>query len=167
MELDYDKVTEERKALREKIEEQGAGAPTRWMTMAESASVGNKAAKSECVRLLGHPITSMLDLFNIQRAAFDAATVAEQNRSAADAAIKLNARHNVRNDANEYLANRLWRLRKEKRLTQKELAQKAGIPLVTLQKLENGSASLLRARVETARALARALEITVEELVDA
>lgn len=78
MELDYDKVTEERKALREKIEEQGAGAPNRWMTMAESASVGNKAAKAECVRLLGHQITSMLDLFNIQRAAFDAATIAEK-----------------------------------------------------------------------------------------
>ena len=72
----------------------------------------------------------------------------------------------IKKDANEPLANRLKWIRKEKGMTQNQLACKSGVQLVTLQKLENGTSSLLRARVETATALARELGVTVEELVN-
>lgn len=161
-----EQVKNEREALQAKIKEQGAGAASRWMANAESASVGNKKAKAECERLLGHEVKTMLDLYNIQAAAFAVASVGEKNRSYAEAVAALKDGHDVKNDADAYLANRLGKIRREKGMTQKELAQKAGMPVVTLQKLENGASNLLRARTETTLALAKAMGITVEELVD-
>lgn len=73
-------------------------------------------------------------------------------------------RKNEMDEETAYLANRLVTIRREKGLTQKELVAKANMPIVTLQKLENGTNNILRARTETTLALSKALGITVEEL---
>ncbi len=69
------------------------------------------------------------------------------------------------NDANKYLSNRLTALRKAAGMTQVELAAKAGVSLSSLQKLENGSNSMLNALTKTTVALSSALGVTVNELV--
>ena len=164
--MEMELVYKERNELKAKIEAQGIGAPTRWIELATSAMAGNKAAKAECAELLGREVKTMLDLYNIQSAAFDVATPGERRRSESSAIRALNTGHSAKNDANAYLANRLGSIRREKGMTQKGLAKKAGIALVTLQKLENGSNILLHARTETTVALAKALEISVEELIN-
>ena len=164
--MEMELVYKERNELKAKIEAQGIGAPTRWIELATSAMAGNKAAKAECAELLGREVKTMLDLYNIQSAAFDVATPGERRRSESSAIRALNTGHSAKNDANAYLANRLGSIRREKGMTQKELAKKAGVALVTLQKLENGSNILLHARTETTVALAKALEISVEELIN-
>ncbi len=50
-------------------------------------------------------------------------------------------------------------------LTQEELAMKSGVKLSTLQKLERGVNSMNGATAETVLRLARALGVTVEDLV--
>lgn len=64
-----------------------------------------------------------------------------------------------------YLGQRLASARREAGLTQKQLSSQAGLPIVTLQKLENGANNLLWARTETTLALSKVLGTTVEELV--
>lgn len=77
----------------------------------------------------------------------------------------LNAKHDPTNDASKYLSNRLAALRKAAGMTQVELAAKAGVSLSSLQKLENGSNSMLNALTRTTVALSSALGVTVNELV--
>ena len=56
---------------------------------------------------------------------------------------------------------RLRRLREQQALTQAELAERAGLSRVSVQKLERGG----NARVSTARKLARALRVKPVELM--
>ena len=60
----------------------------------------------------------------------------------------------------------LGAIRRECGLTQQQLSTASGIPLTTIQKLESGANRLAKARVDTVLALARALDLTVEELVN-
>ena len=61
--------------------------------------------------------------------------------------------------------NKLQQFRKEKGLTQQELSTLSGIQLNTIKALEQGISSLLNAKALTIMALAKALEITMEELI--
>lgn len=160
-----DEMWKERKQLIIKIKEMGVGAPAKWLAIANSATAGNKMAKKACEALVDHPIKTMGDYYTIQQAAIAAAPKGVQAMFGAQAEQDVNVGRSLANDANPYLANRLSILRREKNLTQKELAVKANMPVVTLQKLENGSNNILRARTETTLALAKALDITIEELM--
>lgn len=155
----------EREVLIKLIKEMGVGAPAKWLAIANSATAGNKAAKTACEALIGHPIKTMGDYYTIQQAAFAVASKGEQAMFGAQAEQDVNTGRSLAGDANPYLANRLSALRREKGLTQKELAVKAHMPIVTLQKLENGTNNILRARTETTLALSKALGTTVEGLV--
>lgn len=61
---------------------------------------------------------------------------------------------------------KLGDLRRAAGLSQQELSDKSGVKLTTLQKLESGVNDLMGAKVGIVLALARALETTVEDLVD-
>lgn len=56
--------------------------------------------------------------------------------------------------------------RKEKGLTQKQLAEMLGMPYQSLQRYENGVNSVKNMTLEKAVALAKVLEITPEELLE-
>lgn len=63
--------------------------------------------------------------------------------------------------------NKLLRiLRFRKDLTQKELANKCGIPVQKISALENGHATIGGMSTRHSVALAKALETTVEELME-
>lgn len=61
---------------------------------------------------------------------------------------------------------KLQNARKAKGLTQKELAEKTGVSLRTLQHYEQGSKDLNTAAAITVYTIAIALGLTVEELLD-
>lgn len=61
---------------------------------------------------------------------------------------------------------KLQKARKAKGLTQKELAEKTGINLRTLQHYEQGSKDLNMAAAITVHTIAVALGVTVEDLLD-
>ena len=61
--------------------------------------------------------------------------------------------------------NKLQQFRKRKNLTQQELSTLSGIQLNTIKALEQGISSLLNAKALTIMALARALDIGMEELL--
>lgn len=157
-----------REQIAEKITQMGAGAATKWNTIAVSAMAGNEQAKAACFELAEVADTderSMLIYYNIMSAAVNCMTYGERMQGADECEQALNALHNPQNDANKYLGNRLASLRKSAGMTQKELSKKSGVTLITLQKLENGANNLLRARTETTLALASALNVSVAELV--
>ena len=52
-------------------------------------------------------------------------------------------------------------------LSQAQLAEKAGIKVGTIQKLESGERSIGKSQVDTVLPLAKALGVTVEQLVEA
>lgn len=52
-------------------------------------------------------------------------------------------------------------------LSQSQLAEKSGVKISTIQKLESGARSVLKAQLDTILPLARALSVTVEELAKA
>ena len=62
--------------------------------------------------------------------------------------------------------SKLGDLRRSVGLSQQDLSTKSGVKLTTIQKLESGVNDLMGAKVGTVLALARALETTVEELVN-
>lgn len=161
----YEENEPKRAELRKKIAEEGAGAGVKWSQISTSAMAGNAEAAAACKALLGHD-AKMIDLYNIMSASYDCMTYGESEAVYAKGERDLKAGHCVAGDAAPYLANRLAALRKAAGLTQKELAARAGMPVVTLQKLENGVNSILRARTETTAALAKALGITIEELIE-
>ena len=147
------------------IRSHGASAPKRFEVLATSASAGNVAAKEELERLTGSRISSMLDIWEIITAATNLMSKGEVYQMEAEAQQALNARHNVKGDADAYLTNRLGTMRRAAGMTQTQLSQVSGVNLTTLQKLENGTNRLLGARTEITLKLARALGVTVEELV--
>ena len=61
---------------------------------------------------------------------------------------------------------KLGDLRRAAGLSQQDLSNKSGIKIVTIQKLESGANDMMGAKVSTVLALARALETTVEDLVE-
>ena len=61
--------------------------------------------------------------------------------------------------------NKLQYFRKEKGLTQQELSTLSGIQLNTIKALEQGISSLLNAKASTLLALAKVLNISIEELI--
>ena len=154
-----------REELIKKIKAEGIGAGKKWMTIAGSATAGNQAAKAECARLLGRDVENMGDYWQIMSAAREVMTPGEMNMIAGEAQQALNAGKSAVNDADAYLANRLGTLRRERGLTQQQLSVKSGVGLSTLQKLENGANRLLGARTEIVLRIAKALGVTVEELV--
>lgn len=154
------------KRMAEVIRSEGSGAGTRWTQVAGAAMAGDARSKAECERLLGHAIGSQLDLYNVMRAAFEAAPHGEQDDMANRAVASANAMANPITEARPYLANRLGDLRREAGMSQAQLSKASGVNLTTLQKLENGANSLLGAKTENTLRIARALGITVEQLVD-
>lgn len=56
---------------------------------------------------------------------------------------------------------KLTKLRKEKMLTQQELASKAGLSITTVSRLENGR---VKASLRTIRALAPVFDVSVEKM---
>jgi len=156
----------EMKNLRNAIKADGNGAPERWAVIASGAMGGNEAAQVECERLIGHP-ASMPEWYAIITAAYDVMSKREVESSAAHAKQALNARYPASREAEAYLNNRIGALRRERGLTQQQLATASGIPLTTIQKLENGTNRIINARAITVLALAKALGLTMEELLDA
>jgi len=63
--------------------------------------------------------------------------------------------------------NRIGDLRRERGLTQQQLAVVSGLPITTIQKIESGANNIINARAVTVLALAKALGVTMEELLDA
>ncbi|MBR4442531.1 MAG: helix-turn-helix transcriptional regulator [Clostridia bacterium] len=161
----YNEMLALRSELKEKISSEGLGAAAKWFSIAAAASAGNAAAREECARLLGHPVENMGDTWSISVAAGELMTPGELARVTMEATQALNVLHGAQHDADEYLANRLGALRRERGLTQQQLSRLSGVGLSTLQKLENGANRLLGARVEIALKLARALGVTVEDLL--
>lgn len=155
-----------REELIEIIKADGVGAGKKWMTVAGSATAGNKAAKAECARLLGREVETMGDYWQIMSAAREVMTPGEMAQVAGEAQQELNAGKSAADDADAYLANHLGALRRERGLTQQQLSVKSGVGLSTLQKLENGANRLLGARTEIVLKIAKALGVTIEELTN-
>lgn len=155
-----------REELMSKIRAEGIGSGKKWMTMAGSAMAGNKTAQAECARLLGRDVESIGDYWQIMSAASEIMTPGEMSMVAGEAAQALAAGKSAANDADAYLANRLGALRRERGMTQQQLAIKSGVGISTLQKLENGANRLLGARTEIVLRIAKTLDVTVEELVE-
>ena len=152
------------KSLEEKIRLMGAGAPARLVAVATSASVGNATAKLQIENLIGRPVASQLDYWDVMTACTNLMTKNELNHMELDATMSLKAQRDPIHDADAYLANRLGELRRNAGLTQQQLSQKSGVNLTTLQKLENGANRLLGCRTEIALKLSKVLNVTVEEL---
>lgn len=154
--------------LIEKITAQGKGAGVKWETIAYSAMCGNKAAQAACLELaeaVNDTPRTMAIYWQVSRTAWLCQTEDEHAQGLAESIQALNAKHDPSNDADKYLSNRLSALRKAAGMTQVELAAKAGVSLSSLQKLENGSNSMLNALTKTTVALSSALGVTVNELV--
>ncbi len=154
----------EQKRIEALIAAEGAGAAARWMSLATAAMGGNTEARDEISRLLGYQVSNLGQLWMVQGAAISVMTPVERTLDY-NRAQQMVSKASLDREANEYLANRLGQMRREKGWTQAQLAQAAGVTLVTLQKLENGTNSLLGARVETVANIARALGKTVEEII--
>lgn len=61
--------------------------------------------------------------------------------------------------------NKVKKLRKEKEWTQTDLANKAKIPLRTVQRVETGEVQILDCRLKTIKAIADALGLKVDDLI--
>ena len=151
------------KELINKIKAEGIGAGRKWMEIGSSAMAGNKEARAECARLLGRDVENLGDIWTIMSASREAMTDGEMAMVSAEAE-QAAAGKSPLHDADEYLANRLGRMRRERGLTQQQLSRLSGVGLSTRQKLENGANRLLGARTEIVLKIARALGVTVEEL---
>lgn len=64
------------------------------------------------------------------------------------------------------METKLALLRKERKLTQAQLAEKSGVHLKAIAKLERGERPLANARLSTALALADALQVDPHQLLD-
>lgn len=69
-------------------------------------------------------------------------------------------------DSDRNISARLGSLRRAAGMSQSELARRSGVNLQTLQKLESGVNRVLGAKVETVLALANALDLSVEDIVN-
>lgn len=64
------------------------------------------------------------------------------------------------------METKLARLRKERKLTQNQLAEKAGVYPLIISKLERGERSVSNLRLSSALALADALQVDPHQLLD-
>lgn len=62
--------------------------------------------------------------------------------------------------------SKLQELRKKKGLSQSQLAAAADVPIKTIQKYESGERDINKAQLQTAVALAKALDCKAEDLVE-
>lgn len=147
------------------IKSQGLNAPKRIITLATSASAGNAAAKTEIEGIFKFQIKNMLDYWQIIQAASNLMSRIEIKNMESETLQALNAGHSAMHDADAYLANKLGNVRRSAGMTQSQLSQASGVNLTTLQKLENGTNRILGARTEITLKLAKALGVTVEDLV--
>ena len=69
------------------------------------------------------------------------------------------------NRSNEHDTNKLKRMRTYAGLSQKELAEKTGIPLRTIQQYEQGQKELAHARADSVIRLSKALFCNVDDLI--
>lgn len=161
----FDAYQLERERLAAVIASDGVGAGTKWAAIAMSAMSGNEDAMKEIERLIGRKPTKLTDVQVVMSAADDAQTKGERAASYDQAEQMLRAKSSAHNMANEYLSNRLGTLRRQSGMTQEALALQAGVLLSSLQKYENGKVSLLSARADTVLKIARALDVTVEDLL--
>ena len=61
--------------------------------------------------------------------------------------------------------NRIKKIRTEQQLTQQELANKAGVNIRLVQRLEKEEVSIMESRVKTIKAIADALGLKVDDLI--
>lgn len=61
--------------------------------------------------------------------------------------------------------NRIKKIRTEQQLTQQELADKAGINIRLVQRLEKEEVSIMESRVKTIKAIADALNLKIDDLI--
>lgn len=61
--------------------------------------------------------------------------------------------------------NRIKKIRTEQQLTQQELADKAGINIRLVQRLEKEEVSIMESRVKTIKAIANALNLKIDDLI--
>lgn len=64
------------------------------------------------------------------------------------------------------METKLARLRKERKLTQNQLAEKSGVHKVAIARLECGERPIINLRLRTALALADALQVDPHQLLD-
>lgn len=163
--MERKEILQQREAITQKIKSDGEGAPERWMTLAASAMAGNAAAMAEIESSFGIKVKSMLDLYNVTSAAASLMSKSELAKLGNESAQKLEAPADPEHEADAYLANRLKELRTAAGMTQNQLAQAAGLALSVVQKYENGVNRLLGARTENVLRIARALGVSVDDLV--
>ena len=160
-------------SLAEKIRAEGAGAGKKWMDIATAAMQNNEQAWALCEELIGRPFESIGDYWAIQSAAYECMEKGERVADYNEAERALNAMAagggpaaaSLAVNIDGYVSNKLAVLRKQTGMTQKELAAKAGIPLLMYQRYENGTKSFVRANTIYTTRIARALGVTVEQLV--
>ena len=163
--IDYKAHTKEVQRIAEIIKSFGAGAPTKYAEIATSAFAGNANAKAEIERLIGRPVETMLDVYEVLSAAYDVMAPTEASANHNRAEQRLSVLHDPKHDADAYLANKLGNLRREAGLTQTELSKRSGVNLSTLQKLENGTNRILGARTDINIKIAAALNTTIDNLI--
>lgn len=61
--------------------------------------------------------------------------------------------------------NKIKRIRTEQQLTQQELADKAGINIRLVQRLEKEEVSIMESRIKTVKAIADALDLKIDDLI--
>jgi len=148
-----------------KIKALGIGAGPKWCDIATAAMTGHQESIKAVEEMLEREAKTLLDLAIVQGAAYDAMTWGERKTMYAEASRALKNMTSAAPLGPKYLDNKLSDLRRAKGLTQAQLAQKAGVSLSILQKLENGSVDIMRSRTAITLRLATALETTVENLV--
>lgn len=164
--MNYEAHIEEVARLQSLIASQGDGAGKRWMAIATAASAGNSDAQQEVAGLIGRDPETALDYYAVVTAAYDCMSTSEQHADYARATQALNGQAGPSKEAEKYLANRLGSLRRAAGMTQQQLSESSGVKITTIQKLENGSNALLGAKARTVLQLAKALGVTVEDLID-
>ena len=70
------------------------------------------------------------------------------------------------NEIAKSLANKIKERRKKLKISQENLAQKSGVSLRTIQQYETHARDISKASGQTLMMLARALECSVEDIVD-
>ena len=148
-----------------KIKALGIGAGSKWCDIATAAMAGHQESIKAVEVMLDREAKTLLDLNIVQAAAYDVMTRGERETAYAEATRALKNMTPSGPLGPKYLDNKLSDLRRVKGLTQAQLAQKAGVSLSILQKLENGSVDIMRSRTAITLRLATALETTVENLV--
>lgn len=161
----YQRILDERRRIGEAIAQEGTGAGAKWNNIATAAMGGMEEARQEIERLLGHPVRNMGDYWNVMVASYDMMSYGEREISGDIAEQILRTHADPSTMANEYLANKVGALRRKAGMTQAQLSKATGVTLSLLQKYENGQRSILGARAETALKIAKALGVTVEEML--